>query len=171
MIQNLNPKKFGLLKKFSTSNPDLVKLIDVNTGFYEKNLFNLRLKEERRRSDRTGLPLSMIVLDISKTLDSMGKNRNSKVEEIKDNITKIIVANTREIDIKAWYEDHSLRLLLTATPIEGARCVIKKIKEKINTNLMLPLTVTNNLIIEPTISITSYPETVQNSSSITEVAS
>ena len=40
-------------------------IIDMKTGFYNRRFFNLRLREEQLRTERSGSPFSVLTLDIS----------------------------------------------------------------------------------------------------------
>ncbi len=101
---------------------------DPKTGFYEKRYFLYRLKEERRRSERTGLPFSIATLDIS---DLAKFNNTLKNHQLKKIVTSVVSSNTREIDIKAWIGNHKLTILMPDTSIDHAKPLIKKIRREI----------------------------------------
>ncbi len=63
-------------------NPD----VNVKTGFYNRCFFDLRLFEERRRTERSGLPFSVLTMDLSDLADSVNHHRNLNLLKIKKTI-------------------------------------------------------------------------------------
>ncbi len=50
---------------FKSKNPN----VDMKSGFYNRSFFDIRLQEERRRSERSGLPFSVLSINIFNLAD------------------------------------------------------------------------------------------------------
>jgi len=78
-----------------------------------------RLREEKRRTERSKSPLSVALL----SLEEETLNGHEPVEEF----LKSLYRNTRETDIKGWLHDGVIGLILPDTDEKGARRCIEKI--------------------------------------------
>ena len=67
------------------------KPLDLKTGFYDYHFFNQRLREERRRTERTQSPFSLLALDFSYLFD---KHPKLKMKSVKKLIAEIVRENT-----------------------------------------------------------------------------
>jgi GGDEF domain-containing protein len=136
--------------------------MDMKTGFYNRRYFNIRLREQRRRSERSGSPFSLLTLQISDLADSIEKRPKLKIHQMKKVITNIIRENTRDIDIKSWHDDTTLKILIPETPKSGAAILAEKLQEKVNNafrtffGLECVFELKNNMMI------TSYPDGMNN---------
>jgi len=107
-------------------------IIDMKTGFYNRRFFNIRMREERRRTERSGSPLSVLTLNISDLADLIEKRPKLKIHQMKKVITNVIRENTRDIDIKNWHDDTTVKILMPETPKSGATILAEKLQEKVN---------------------------------------
>ena len=83
-------------------------LLDPDTGFYVEEYFSEMLCLERIRSERSGRPFMLMMIDI--TNDVQGERKKHLVKKIADALFSI----TREIDLKGWHEhDHRIGVIFT----------------------------------------------------------
>jgi len=137
-------------------------IMDMKTGFYNRRYFNIRLREERRRSERSGAPFSLLTLHISDLADSIEKRPKLKIHQMKKVITNIIRENTRDIDIKSWHDDTTLKILIPETPKSGAAILAEKLQEKVNDAFRTFFGLESIFDLKKNMMITSYPDIMNN---------
>lgn len=98
----------------------------MQTYLLTRHQFIAALRNEKRRADRSKLPLSVVLFKLNGKGGGNGKEAGKLLE--------LIHQHTRETDIKGWVDDHTLGLLLPVTNEDGANRYIRKIAEK-NGNL------------------------------------
>ena len=138
-------------------------IIDMKTGFYNRRFFNIRLREERRRTERSGSPFSVLTLDISDLADLIEKRPKLKIHQMKKVITNVIRENTRDIDIKNWHADTTVKILVPETPKPGATILAEKLQEKVNDAFRIFFGLTGVFDLKKNMRITSYPEAMEDS--------
>lgn len=135
------------------------------TGFYNRGYFYQRLKEETNRAARTDLPLSLLVIDFDHLKyinDSYGHLAGDKA--LKE-ISKIIRACIRKVDIPARYGGDELVIILPETNSIFAFNVAERIRKKVaNTPFR------NNTQLTVSIGIASYPKDSTQSQTLFERA-
>jgi lipopolysaccharide/colanic/teichoic acid biosynthesis glycosyltransferase len=67
-----------------------------------QDAFHKAISHERRRTERSGKPFVLMLLDLGKILDSNGHQRALV------NIPSALSGVTRDTDIRGWYRDHSI---------------------------------------------------------------
>jgi diguanylate cyclase (GGDEF)-like protein len=97
-------------------------IFDTDTGCYNEQYFIHRLRQEKRRAERTDAPLAIVVFDFSAYVKSL--NGGSKISKVGQCITN----NTREIDIKAHINGNKIVILMPQTAPDKASLVGEKIK-------------------------------------------
>jgi len=137
-------------------------IIDMKTGFYNRRFFKIRLREEQRRTERSGSSFSLLTLDISDLGDLIEKQPKLKIHQIKKVITNIARENTRDIDIKSWHDDTTLKILMPETPESGANILAEKLQEKVNDALKTFFGLKSVFDLKENIIIKSYPEALEN---------
>jgi len=143
-------------------------IIDMKTGFYNRRFFKIRLREERRRSERSGSPFSVLTLDIADLADSIQKRPKLRIHQMKKVITNIVRENTRDIDIKSWHDDTTLKILMPETPKSGANSLPEKLQERINEALKTFFGLKSVFDLKKSITIKSYPEALKNSGQLSQ---
>lgn len=135
------------------------------TGFYNRGYFYQRLKEEINRAERTDLPLSILVIDFDHLKiinDSYGHLTGDKALQ---EISKIIRACIRRVDIPARYGGDELVIILPETDSISAFNVAERIRKKIaNTPFR------NNIPLTVSIGIATYPKDTTQSQTLFERA-
>jgi lipopolysaccharide/colanic/teichoic acid biosynthesis glycosyltransferase/GGDEF domain-containing protein len=104
-------------------------IFDTDTGCYCEEYFIHRLREEKRRAERTEAPLAMVIFDFSAYVKMF--NGGSKISRVGEYITN----NTREIDIKAHISGNKIVILMPETSPDKAALVGKKLKNCLQTLL------------------------------------
>ena len=137
-------------------------IIDMKTGFYNRRFFKIRLREERRRIERSGSPFSLLTLNIADLADSIKKRPKLKIHQMKKVITNIVRENTRDIDIKSWHDDTTLKILMPETPKPGANSLAEKLQERINEALKTFFGLKSVFDLKKSMTIKSYPEALKN---------
>jgi len=138
-------------------------IIDMKTGFYNRRFFKIRLREEQRRTERSGSPFSLLTLDISDLADLIEKRPQLKIHQMKKVITNIVRENTRDIDIKSWHDDTTLKILMPETPKSGLNFLAQKLQERVNDDLRTFFGLKSVFDLKKSITIKSYPEVLKNS--------
>jgi len=148
---------------FKSKVPD----IDLKTGFYNRYFFDCRLGEERRRAERSGLPFSLLSIDVVDLLtEAVKKNPNLKFFHVKKTVSELVRKNCRISDIKTWYEETTIKILLPETTMIEANVFSNKLQDKFNNGLCSSFGIENNFDFKKNIIITSFPDVIKNSESI-----
>jgi GGDEF domain-containing protein len=142
--------------------------MDMKTGFYNRRFFNIRLREERQRIERSGSPFSLLTLNIADLADSIKKRPKLKIHQTKKIITNAVRENTRDIDIKTWHDDTTLKILMPETPEPGAQFLAEKLQEKVNQALRTFFGLKSIFDLKKNMTIKSYPEAIKNPEHVSE---
>ena len=147
---------------YKSKHPD----VDIKTGFYNPCFFDFRLCEERRRTERSGLPFSVLSIDILDLADSAKKHRRQDFLQIKKAVSDIVRENCRISDIKSWYTNKTLKIILPDTSMADAYVLFEKLNKKFNNGLKSSFGLENNYDLKKKMMITSFPEVIKNSESV-----
>ncbi len=96
--------------------------------FIPENCFKILLSIECKRTDRSGKPFMVMLLDLSQLIkpDYFTKSKSSKLLLYK--ISKSLIDATRGIDIKGWYRDGKvIGILFTEISADGQKNVVEKV--------------------------------------------
>jgi GGDEF domain-containing protein len=140
----------------------------MKTGFYNRRFFNIRLREERQRIERSGSPFSVLTLNIVDLADSIKKRPKLKIHQVKKIITNTVRENTRDIDIKCWHDDTTLKILMPETPKSGADFLTEKLQVKVNRALRTFFGLHSVFDLTKNMAIKSYPEAMKNPDQLPE---
>jgi len=143
-------------------------IIDMKTGFYNRRFFNIRLREERHRIERSGSPFSLLTLNIADLADSITKRPKLKIHQMKKIITNTVRENTRDIDIKSWHDDTTLKILMPETPKSGADVLVEKLQVKVNEAIGIFFGFRGVFDLKKNMTIKSYPEATKNPDQLPE---
>jgi lipopolysaccharide/colanic/teichoic acid biosynthesis glycosyltransferase len=92
-------------------------------GFYN------RLRQERLRSERSHLPLSLVVIEVGPLLDLIVENNGLSQEHAIQRVVDVLNTMTRDYDVKGWYQDEKIGVLTPDTDERGARSLVNKLVE------------------------------------------
>ena len=93
--------------------------------------FLTRMRQERLRSERSGSPLSLLVIDSAGMVDFLAENNSVSPRRFTKHIGSILKNSTRESDVKGWYEENKVALLTPDTNEAGTRILATKLTQKI----------------------------------------
>jgi len=112
----------------SARNP-LYDASKISASIVDERLFNHMLSLERKRTERTGDPFVLMILDISRLNGSVPQR---KIGEICD----AIHTATRDIDVHGWYTFPSaLGSIFTTSRADDSVAVLSTLSRKVNTAL------------------------------------
>lgn len=98
-------------------------LKENETGLYVEDYFHELVYLERRRSERSGRPFVLLLVD----LDAVPHEKRA---ETAWRSARTMAETTREVDLKGWYSHgHMLGVILTETGVDGGENVKKKLLE------------------------------------------
>jgi lipopolysaccharide/colanic/teichoic acid biosynthesis glycosyltransferase len=93
--------------------------------------FLSRMRQERLRSERSGSPLSLVVIDSAKMLDFLMEKNSVTRGRFTRHMAEVLKNSTRESDVKGWYEKDKIALLTLDTDELGARALALNLNRKI----------------------------------------
>lgn len=97
--------------------------------------FFARLRQERLRSERSNLPLSLVVIDLDRLLALLLQETGLSPRRVLLALGYAIVTMTREYDVKGWYRESEIGVITPDTDEVGAQTVVKNIAKDLITNL------------------------------------
>jgi len=89
------------------------------------------MRQERLRSERSGLPLSLVIIDSARMLDFLIEKNSVSRHRFTRHIAEIFKNSTRESDVKGWYEKGKIALLTLDTDESGAKALAVNLNNKI----------------------------------------
>jgi len=147
---------------YTAKNPD----VNMKTGFYNRCFFDLRLFEERRRTERSGLPFSVLTMDLSDLADSVNHHQNLNLHKIKKTISTVVRENCRTSDIKTWYSNTTLKILLPETSMTDAHIFFEKLYKKFNNGFRSAIAKKIMFDFSKNMIISSFPEFIIHSENV-----
>ena len=99
--------------------------------FLDQASFHVRLRQERLRWERSGLPLSVIIIDVVSLLDLLLQKTGVSNRRIQRHLANILENSTRESDVKGWYETGRISLLAPDTDESGAQTLVANLLKRI----------------------------------------
>lgn len=119
------------------------EMIELNKSFTIKdsvtNLYNYRhfqnhLDIEIDKSNRYHMPLSMVLIDIENFKMINEKLGYDAGDEVLRQVAKWIQVTSRKVDMPARIEGDKFAIILSNTPLEGAKIFLERLLIKINNN-------------------------------------
>ncbi|NLE00995.1 MAG: sugar transferase [Fibrobacter sp.] len=99
--------------------------------FYRETHFKRLVVRERMRSERSRIPLLLVLLDFSECLEHC----YGRIEKI-ENFLKSLSIHIRETDLRGWYKkDRVIGILFTDTPPDSKQIIISKINRGIDNHI------------------------------------
>lgn len=105
-------------------NPERAKLVDMETGLFNRRYFDKRLAEEIKRAERYTLDLSVVVVAMDRDPDAAIPHH-----EMLNALAGILRANVRAADPLSRYNTSSFAVLLPETTSEAGYLAGRKIVE------------------------------------------
>ena len=89
--------------------------------FLDPVAFFARLRQERLRSERSNLPLSLVVIDLDRLLDLLAEKTGLSTRRVLRGLGYAMMNMTREYDVKGWYQEREIAVITPDTDEAGAQ--------------------------------------------------
>lgn len=106
-------------------------LVDRVTGLHNYAYFTNRLGEERKRADRFGSKLSLIMVDIDFFKSFNDRFGHAKGDLLLKKVAEVLLKNIRAIDVVARYGGEEFALLLPNTGTRAVQEVAERVRRDI----------------------------------------
>jgi lipopolysaccharide/colanic/teichoic acid biosynthesis glycosyltransferase/GGDEF domain-containing protein len=93
--------------------------------------FAIRLRHERLKSERSGSPLALVIIDFGGLLDFMLEKISMSPRVFARHLADVIRTYTRETDLKGWYLEGKIALIAADTNGLNAQILARKLGELI----------------------------------------
>ena len=97
---------------------------------YSTPFLDQRIREEKLRSYRTGSPFSLVLFNLFFLVSDNGRGRKKAI----DWIVKLFDQETRQTDIKGWWDKNTLAIILLDTVPQDVLLLVDKLVSKIQEN-------------------------------------
>jgi lipopolysaccharide/colanic/teichoic acid biosynthesis glycosyltransferase len=104
---------------------------ELDGSLLSADQFSDRMRQERLRSERSGSPLSLVVIDSIKMLDFLMEKNSVSRRRFTRYIAGVLKNSIRQSDVKGWYDKGKIALLTLDTDETGARALAINLHNKI----------------------------------------
>jgi exopolysaccharide biosynthesis polyprenyl glycosylphosphotransferase len=104
---------------------------EIDGSILAADQFINRMRQERLRSERSGSPLSLLIIDSAGMLDLVMEKNSVSRRGFARHVAGVLKNSTRESDVKGWYEKGKVALLTLDTDEIGARALAVNLNSKI----------------------------------------
>ncbi len=141
---------------------------DALTGLYNYRHFSETLDQEVERSRRSGLPLSLVMVDLDhfkKINDQWGHEAGNKVLKT---VAEILLSGVRRIDTVCRYGGEELVLILPGAHLKRAANVAERLRETIQQTSIaweqepIPVTASLGVAVYPSGEINDAPSLIES---------
>ncbi len=118
--------------------------IEPKTGLFNMRHLNAMLETELQRAGRFNYPVSLLMIDVDHLRRINGQHGHLAGDRALLQVTKAVLAATREYDIAARFGGDEFCVLLPHTSVDGAQIVAERIRaqvERAGTELGLTVSV------------------------------
>jgi diguanylate cyclase (GGDEF)-like protein len=105
--------------------------IDGLTGLANRREFDLALAREVSRSERTGDPLSLVVLDLDHFKEVNDSRGHLAGDEVLRAIGKVLASSVREMDLVARYGGEEFAMVLPRCDLADAVAVVARVTDSV----------------------------------------
>ncbi|MHB8922343.1 MAG: response regulator [Thermoleophilia bacterium] len=121
---NVREELLGEMFRLEKLNPERAKLVDMETGLFNRRYFDKRLAEEIKRAERYTLDLAVLVVAIDRDPDAATPHH-----EMLNALAGILRANVRSADPLSRFDLDSFAVLLPETTREAGYLAGRKLVE------------------------------------------
>jgi diguanylate cyclase (GGDEF)-like protein len=108
-----------------------LSITDPLTGLLNRRYIEERLAEEINRGDRSGAPVTMLMLDVDEFKSYNDKHGHPAGDEALELIGQILRENLRGADVAARYGGEEFSVLLPETNLEEAEAIAERIRRHV----------------------------------------
>lgn len=136
MNRELEAKIHERTHELAEANTRLAQLAvtDGLTSLYNHRHFHERLALETERSQRSGLPLSLLMLDVDHFKQFNDTFGHPAGDEVLRQLARVLADTRRANDVVARYGGEEFAVILVDTPKFTAAKVAERVRERINTH-------------------------------------
>lgn len=109
----------------------LMATLDRMTRLYIHHYFQERMTEEIKRSNRSGLPVSLIMFDIDHFKNFNDTYGHQQGDIVLKEVAEIIKSSLRSIDIASRYGGEEFAVILPETKIKDASAIATRLRKNI----------------------------------------
>jgi two-component system cell cycle response regulator len=109
-------------------------IIDPLTQTYNRHYFVSRLATEVRRARRYSRPTSLIFSDVDRFKEINDKYGHLQGDDVLQDLGKLFLASTREVDVVCRYGGDEFVILLPETSLDMARQTAEKICQSVSSH-------------------------------------
>jgi len=106
-----------------------LSVTDELTGLANRRLLEARLQEETARSQRTGRPFVLLMIDLDHFKRVNDRYGHQKGDEVLRECAAALRGNVRKTDFVGRYGGEEFCVLLPETPLAGARVAAEKLRQ------------------------------------------
>ena len=104
---------------------------DLDGFLLTQEQFSRRVRQERSRTERSNLPLCLVIIHLNSLLDSLVRESRSSPQIFLRHLVDMLKKSTRESDDKGWYQEGKIALLAPDTDESGARVLLTRLVRRI----------------------------------------
>jgi diguanylate cyclase (GGDEF)-like protein len=105
-----------------------LSITDDLTKLHNHRFFQEHLPQEMKRAERTGEPISLILVDIDDFKQLNDRHGHSVGDAVLRRVADVMTAEVREMDLLARYGGEEFALLASQTTLEGAAALAEKLR-------------------------------------------
>jgi diguanylate cyclase (GGDEF)-like protein len=132
-IENANARLVAQNQELQRMNEvfQQLSITDELTRLHNHRFFRDHLPLEVRRSERTGEPLCLILIDIDDFKQLNDRFGHAVGDAVLRKVAEVMTVSTRDMDLLARYGGEEFALLASQTPLDGAVALAEKIRSAI----------------------------------------
>jgi lipopolysaccharide/colanic/teichoic acid biosynthesis glycosyltransferase len=108
--------------------------VELDGFLLQQEHFLARMRQEWLRSERSGLPLSIVIIDVNGVLGFLAQMNGAAARPFLRNLASVLKHSTRESDVKGWYKAGKIALLAPDTSEFGAEVLAKNLTGNLLSN-------------------------------------
>jgi diguanylate cyclase (GGDEF)-like protein len=109
-----------------------LSITDDLTRLHNHRFFQDHLPREMRRADRTGEPLSLVLIDIDDFKQLNDRHGHSVGDAVLRRVAEVMNGEVREMDLLARYGGEEFVLLASRTTLDGAATLAEKLRTAVS---------------------------------------